>query len=103
MKNVINYFYGILIDKYKSREKNFSFVFNMLEYEFIQYYGDIKKLIDIYYFMQENNVITDEIIINNKNSFITFFENKPYILLKKNKLRQELDLCLRIYQDISKD
>lgn len=92
MKNVINYFYGILVDEYKSREKNFSFVFDMSEYEFVQYYGDINKLINIYYFLKENNIIIDEIIINNKNSFITFFENKPYVLLRKTKLRQELDL-----------
>lgn len=99
MKNVINYFYGIIIDEYKHRGNNFSFIYNVFQYEFVEFYDDINKLFNIYSTLKSYNIFTDEIILNNKNEFITYYENKPYILIKKNNYNRNIDLNLNTILD----
>jgi len=50
----------------------------------IEYYDDISKLLNIYSLLKFNGRISDEIIINKNNEIITYYENKPHILLKKS-------------------
>lgn len=93
MKNVINYYYGIIVNEFKKTQSNFIFYLNNSEYEFIEYYGDVNKLVNIYstlkFYMKE----VSEIITNKRNSIITYYENKPYILLKKSNFRnKEIEL-----------
>lgn len=84
MKNLINYFYGIQINEYKKRDNSFYFIDNKNEFEFVEFYGDINNLINLFSFLKQSNIEVDEIILNNQNSFLTDYENKTYILLKKN-------------------
>lgn len=83
MKNTITYYYDIIIDEYKKRDNKFIFYSEKIKYEFVEYYGDIKKLIELYSLLKYNKRLVDEIIPNKNNEIITYFENKPYILLKK--------------------
>lgn len=84
MKNLINYFYGIQITEYKKRNNSFYFIDNKNEFEFVEFYGDINNLLNLFSFLKQSNMEVDEIILNNQNSFLTHYENKTYILLKKN-------------------
>ena len=89
MKNIINYYYGIVINEFKKRDNNFIFTTNGIEFEFVQYYDDINKLLNIYSLLQIYRRFYHGIIINKSNSFITYYENIPYILLKKNKYNKQ--------------
>ncbi len=89
MKNVINYFYNMTIDEYKKREQSFIFSFDNDEFEFVEYYGDANRLINIYSVLKTYGIKTSEIVINKNNSLITNYNNKPYILLKKFSYRAE--------------
>lgn len=93
MKNVINYYYGIIVNEFKKRDTSFIFYINNIEFELIEFYGDINELINLYSLLKTYRREVDEIIINNKNSFITYYESRPYILMKKfNTLRKEIEL-----------
>lgn len=93
MKNLINYFYGIQINQYKKRDNSFYFTNNKNEFEFVEFYGDINRAINLFSFLKQNNREVDEIILNNQNSFITHYENKSYILLRKiNQNRENVTL-----------
>jgi len=85
MKNVINYYYGIIVNEFKKRDNSFIFIINDIEFEFIQYYDDINKLLNIYSILKNYRRNSHDIIINKNNNFITYYENNPYILLKKIK------------------
>lgn len=85
MKNVINYYYGIAVNEFKKRDTKFIFYIKENEFEFVEYYGNIGKLINIYSILKTFKKEVDEIILNNQNSIITYYENRPYILLKKIK------------------
>lgn len=93
MKNVINYYYGIIVNELKKRQSSFIFNINNNEYEFVEYYGDINKLINIYSILKVYRKEVSEIISNKRNSIVTYYENKPYILLKKINIRnKEIEL-----------
>lgn len=93
MKNVINYYYGIIVNEFKKTQSSFIFEMNNSKYEFIEYYGDVNKLISIYSTLKFYRKEVTEIIINKQNSIITYYENKPYILLKKtNFSNNEIEL-----------
>lgn len=102
MKNVINYYYGIIVNEFKKTQSNFIFNINNSEYEFVEYYGDINKLINIYSTLKFYRKEVSEIILNKQNSIITYYENKPYILLKKSNYRNnEIELSDIISYDSS--
>ena len=84
MKNVINYYYNLLIEDYKKKDSKYIFILNNIEYEFFLYNGDINRLMEIYTDLISRNLYCHEIILNKDNSMVTLYENKPYILLKKN-------------------
>lgn len=93
MKNVINYYYGIVVNEFKKRDNNFIFHIGENEYELVQYYGDLNKVLNLYSILKMHRKQFDEIIINKNNSFITYYENIPYILLKKvNNDRNKIEL-----------
>lgn len=83
MKNVINYYYNIIVNDFKKRENNFIFYIDGNKYEFMQYYGNINKLLNLYSILKTYRREVDEIIVNINNDFITYYENHPYILLKR--------------------
>jgi len=102
MKNLINYFYGIQINEYKKRENSFYFTNNKNEFEFVEFYDDINKVINLFIFLKQCNREVDEIVLNNQNSFITNYQNKSYILLKKiNQSRTKISLTDILNYDIN--
>lgn len=89
MKNVINYFYGIIVNEHKKRANSFIFSIDMTEFEFIEYYGNLNVLINIYSILKNYGRQVYQIVVNKNNSFITYYENKPYILIKKINYNME--------------
>ena len=89
MKNIINYYYDIIVNDFKKRNNSFIFYINKTEYEFIEFYGDINELNRIYSILKIYNKICDEIVINREKSVLTYYENVPYILLKKTNCKEE--------------
>ena len=85
MKNLINYYYDIEVKEFKKRENSFIFFIDNYEYEFIECYENINLLLNICTILKSYGKKVDELIINIKNEYLTFYEGKPHILLKKNK------------------
>ena len=93
MKNVINYYYNIIVSEFKKRDDSFIFNINENVFEFVQYYGDINRLFNLYNLLKSHRKETDEIIFNKDKNIITYYENIPYILLKKyNISKKEINL-----------
>lgn len=84
MKNLINYYYNLLITDFRKIDDYFLFEVDNVKYEFLFYDGNINNLYRMYLLLKSRNKYCHEIIINKDNSIITFYENKPYILIKKN-------------------
>lgn len=84
MKNVINYYYNLLTDKIIKTEESYIFFVDKIEYEFIPFYLDTEKVIESYLKLNESHKYCHEIIMNNKNTIITYFNNTPYVLIKKH-------------------
>ena len=84
MKNLINYYYDLVIKNFKKKRDKFIFNIDNKNYEFIPFYGDVNKFYNIYLILVKNNKYCHEIIFNKNKDILTFYEGKPYILLKKN-------------------
>lgn len=84
MKNLINYYYGLLVKNYKKNNNKFIFEINNIKYEFLPFYGDINQLYKVYSIIINNNKYCHEIIFNKDKNILTFYNNIPYILIKKN-------------------
>jgi len=84
MKNIINYYYDLMIGEFRKSDENYSFSIDSVKYLFLPYYGNVDKLYKTYLLLISNNKYCHEIMVNKKNSIITFYDNKPYLLLKKN-------------------
>lgn len=101
MKNFINYYYGFNIHNiYFSNEK---YYFNndsdryMLKIcynsSIISYYNELRNQLEKYkYFFS--------IILNRENNYITWIENKPYILLKLSNINNEKMCIFDIRNDL---
>lgn len=90
MKNLIKYYYDLLIYEYKKKDDKFLFTINNIEYEFVTFLGNPNTLIEIYNLLISNNIYCHEILVNKDNSIITYYENKMYLLLKKNNNKNDL-------------
>lgn len=90
MKNVINYFYGIVVNDFTKRDNNFIFYIGKNRFEFIQFYGERNQLLNTYYSLKNYNRDCDEIIFNKNNDLLTTFQNIPYILLKKTNINTDI-------------
>jgi len=84
MKNLINYYYGLLISDFKKINEHFIFEADNKSYEFIPFYGDINIVYKNYQLLMNNNKYCHEILLNKDKNILTFFDSKPYILIKKN-------------------
>ncbi len=94
MKNTITYYYNFNIDEYKKRENKIIFYSNKMEYEFVEYFGNVINLMELYSLLKYNRKKTDEIILNKNNDIITYFDKKPYILLRKINYNSNKKLTL---------
>lgn len=86
MKNLINYYYGIELKNFKKVEEKFIFQSNDKFYEFSPFYGDINVFYKNYLTLVNSNKYCHEIIFNKEKQLLTFYNGKPYLLLKKNLL-----------------
>ena len=84
MKNLINYYYGMLINEFKKINERFVFTVDNKNYEFIPFFGDANSFYKNYLVLINSNKYCHEIIFNKDKSILTFYNNKPYILLRKN-------------------
>ena len=85
MKNVINYYYGLIVREHKKKDNKFIFEINNNIFEFIPFFGDINTLMNTYSILKMYRKESDEIILNKDNNVATIYNNEPYILLKKYK------------------
>ena len=84
MKNLINYYYNFVIGNFKRVGERFLFEVDKYRYEFLPFENDIGTFQKIYTLLINNNKYCHEVVMNKDKSLVTFYENKPYILLKKN-------------------
>jgi hypothetical protein len=87
MNNIINFYYGInVINIFENKGKYF-FRYNNHNYYFIEYdrdEKDLKCIIEICFELRKRNIVSNELICNKFNSYITSFHNKLFVLLKEN-------------------
>lgn len=84
MKNIIEFYYNIKINKLHSKNDYYFFNINNNSFIFKPYYKDTRTAESIYYL---NNILRgqiklDNIIPNKYNNAITTIENTPYILIQ---------------------
>lgn len=89
MKNLINYYYNLIISEFKKKNEIFVFKISESVYEFIPYYGNVDDLYKNYLLLINNKRYCHEIIYNKDNKIITIYNRKPYVLLKKNLIIQK--------------
>ena len=101
MKNLINYYYGLLINDFKKVNESYEFKINNKNYEFIPFYGDINKFYKNYLLLINNNKYCHEVVLNKDKDLLTLYDNKTYLLLKKNIcIDQKVDINEIINYDI---
>jgi len=98
MKNVINYYYNLFINKFKRIDDCFIFEINNVNYEFMPLTLDIQLIEKIYYSLLNKGIYFHEIILNRENSLFTIYNDKAYVLIKKNIYTNEK----LTYEDIIK-
>ena len=84
MKNLINYYYGMNVNELKKTNERFVFTVDNKNYEFIPFYGNINSFYKNYLVLINSNKYCHEIIFNKDKNILTFYNNSPYILLRKN-------------------
>ena len=93
MKNIINYYYNMIVNDFIKRDNYFIFYINKNKYEFIEFNGNVNEVNKIYSILNIYNKIFDEIVLNKDKNILTYYENTPYILLKKiNSINDEMKL-----------
>lgn len=102
MENFINYYYGINVENIYFDNKKYIFYYDNCEY-------NLKSCnntdLDVYYNLLSKELrkydCFSEIIINVNNNYITFVDNKPYILLKviskQNRVINYLDISTNMF------
>ena len=84
MRNILNYYYGIIVDKI---DNNGYFSYNnhlFCLYEYQRNIDDINALLLLNRYMLNNNIKINEIINNNYNEVLTYSEGRYYSLLLIN-------------------
>lgn len=84
MKNLINYFYNLIVNDFRKIDNYYLFEIDNIKYAFLEYDGNIDELYNMYTIIINNNKYCHEIVLNKDNRIVTFYQNKPYILIKKN-------------------
>lgn len=101
MKNLINYYYGLIINKFRKIDDKYIFIINDHQYLFEPLNSNIEEILKIYYILKASNRYCHEIIMNNQNSVMTFYQNKAYILIKINYLSEsKIDITDILYYDV---
>lgn len=87
MKNIIEYYYNIKIDKLYNKEDYYYFTIYDTNYILKPYTTVLDRSNDLYKLntILSNNMNIDNIILNINNNPITSINNKDYILIRKSK------------------
>ena len=86
MNNIINYYYGLNIVDVYNLDNKYYFNYDNHNYFLIQFdrdLNDIKSIIDLCTVLKDRNILTNEIIINKYNSYLTPINNIYYVLIKE--------------------
>ncbi len=87
MNNVVKYYYEInLINLSKYNEK-YAFDYNGSRYIFLKFdrnENDIKGLVEICNELKKRNIMTNELIRNKFNNYLTPYNGELYIMIKQN-------------------
>ena len=95
MKETIEYYYNLKINKLLTNKNNYYFIIDGKEYFFGQYLRTPQELEDILLCCQElkfSNINVHDFIYNIKNQLLTDIEGKKYILLKINNKNEKFDI-----------
>ena len=95
MKQTIEYYYNLKIDKLYMQNNNFNFTYENNTYYFCEYLRDLKELDDLllcYRELKQKNINVHDLIYNMENNLITKVDDKNYLLLKINKAYEKYDI-----------
>ena len=97
MKNAIEYYYNLKPKEINNYHNYYYFYYNNYLYVLFLYNDEISKLNNIYNlatYLNNINIPTHQIIINNKNDIISIIDNKYYILYKIliNNYNKQIDI-----------
>ena len=85
MKNILNYYYEIIVDDHNINNGYFSYNNHLFcLYEYKRHTSEIESLFYLNELMLMKNIPINRIICNNFNQIITNFNNKNYVLLEIN-------------------
>lgn len=100
MKNMIEFYYNIKIDKLQSKDNIYSFTLNNQQYILKPYYKDETTINSCYRIstMLNNTLPLNNIISNKYNNIISIIDNTPYILLQN---KNNIPISLKIISNIS--
>lgn len=85
MKNVIQYYYGIIPSNIHKKNKQYFFSINKNHYVFLPVERSPEELNVIYEIsnnLSEKKIHNHKIILNNSNNIVTFVNQVPYVLLQ---------------------
>lgn len=87
MNNIINFYYGINIVDVFEVNNMYYFNYNNKNYFLVQIDNNYSEINDIYNLVIElmkRNILTNEIITNKFNNYISLIDKKNYVLIKDN-------------------
>ena len=92
MKNILNYYYQIIIDDGKIDGNGYFSYDNHLFclYKYERNIKEINSLVNLNNYMISNNININRIIFNKDNEPLTFYKNNYYVLLLINYKHEEL-------------
>lgn len=95
MNNIINYYYGInVFDIYKYMDK-YVFNYNGIKYYFVKYdraRNDIKGILDVCGELKKRNILTNDLVCNKFNNYITPYKNELYVLIRQNIKKSNINI-----------
>ncbi|MBQ6841549.1 MAG: hypothetical protein IJO63_05520 [Bacilli bacterium] len=102
MKQTIEYYYSLKLDKLFIEGDAYHFILDDSDYYFVfcnRTIDDLKEIVECSRQLKEKNVICHDIILNNKQEVITKIEDVNYILLKVANKDRELSIVEIIEQN----
>lgn len=93
MKNVLNYYYNIDINHITYSDGEYRFNFQTSTYIFSNVNRSDEELLEIYNICGELHKLqipVHQIILNKDNNIVTIYDNKRYVLLRKQKKSNEI-------------
>ena len=84
MKNLLNYYYYIVVDRINMKGGNYYFIYQNNYFCFYKYFGNLNEIQDIFNlntYMLFNNYKVNKIILNNTGNILTSYNNNLYCLV----------------------